>query len=291
MNRLLSLLCLTLLAGNSFAQEPAAGWVTKGTAGVNFAQSALSNWSAGGENSLATTAILAYAAEQKFTDYLWTNNLDVAYGVIKQGEKGLRKSDDKFNFTTKFGRSLTPEWNLTFLLDLKTQLDAGYKYEEVAGQEVSTFVSRFMSPGYVNASLGFDYRGIPDLQVFMTPATGKATFVLDDKLNSVGAYGVKKGENALYEFGAYVNARYQKNLMENVSWLSKLDLFSAYDKLSYVDVNFENLLTFKVNQYINASVSAQAVYDDDIRIQKDDGSIGRSVQLKEVIAIGIAYTF
>lgn len=285
-----TLFLLVFSASAQDAQTP-TDWITKGSTGLNFAQSSLSNWSAGGENSLATTGILTFTAEQKYVHYTWTNNLDMAYGVIKQGDKGFRKSDDKFNFLTKFGRSLSPDWNLTFLFELKTQLDVGYKYETVAGKEVSTFVSRFMSPGYVNASLGFDFRGIPNLQVFMTPATGKATYVLDDKLNSIGAYGVKKGKNALYEFGAYVNARYQMPVFENINYLAKLDLFSAYDKMKYVDINFENLVTFKVNEYVNASLSVQTIYDDDIVVQKDNGKIGRAVQFKEVIAIGVAYTF
>lgn len=291
MNPRLTLAFLFLIAGLAVQAQTIGPFASKGTTGLNFSQTGFNNWAGGGENAVATTAYFNLSLDQVAETFTWNNYIDVAYGLVKQGEKDFRKAEDKLTLQSKIGRKLNDQWNLTGLLELKTQFDAGFKYETKAGLETKTFVSRFMSPGYVNLAIGFDYVPLPNLSVFMTPATGKATYVLDDVLANVGAYGVDPGENALYEFGAYLNAKYTETLMENVSLLTKLNLFSSYEKLQYIDVNWENLISMKINTYLSASISTTLMYDDDIVLQKDDGTMGRSVQFKEVIGLGLSYTF
>jgi hypothetical protein len=70
-----------------------------------------------------------------------------------------------------------------------------------------------------------------------------------------------------------------------------------------IDVNWDNLLSMKVNKYITANVSTSLIYDDDIDIQESnaDGSpklnseenpiVGPRTQFKYVIAVGFQYKF
>ena len=61
----------------------------------------------------------------------------------------------------------------------------------------------------------------------------------------------------MYEFGAYFTARYNKQVMENVSLSAKIDLFSNYlDKPKNVDVNLDVLITFKINKVLQASFNS-----------------------------------
>jgi len=84
--------------------------------------------------------------------------------------------------------------------------------------------------------------------------------------------------------------------MENVNFLSMLELFSNYlVKPGNIDVNWTTLTSMKVNKYISATFSTQLIYDDDIDITRNTGSkkgtFGPDLQFKQVLAVGMSYKF
>ena len=84
----------------------------------------------------------------------------------------------------------------------------------------------------------------------------------------------------------------KKDIMENVSLQTKADFFSNYaNNPQNVDVNWEMLIAMKVNKYITANLSTHLIYDDDVNIASEDGSIGPRTQFKEVFGVGFAYKF
>ncbi len=265
------------------AQEQTGPWKTGGAAGLNFNQVGLKNWSAGGENSLAVNGLLNLFANMKKDKISWDNTLELGYGLVKQGELGVRKSDDKIVLTSKFGREAVEHWSYAGLLDLRTQFANGYDYKT----NPKTKISEFMSPGYMTLSLGAEYKPSENFFALISPLTGKITFVLDDTLSHYGAYGVDPGKSVRSELGWNVNSAYKRKLMENADFQSKLNLFASYKDLKHVDVNWENLLMMKVNKYITSSVSTSILYDYDIK--DTDGKA--KWQMKEVIAVGIMYNF
>jgi hypothetical protein len=75
-------------------------------------------------------------------------------------------------------------------------------------------------------------------------------------------------------------------------------LFSNYfENPQYVDVNWDLLLTFTVNEYISATLMTQLIYDHDIEFgfdTTDDGtydSFEPRVQFKELFGLGLTYNF
>ena len=121
----------------------------------------------------------------------------------------------------------------------------------------------------------------------ISPATGKFTIVSDKTLSDLGAYGVDPGKTVRSEFGAYLNMKFKKDIMTNVTLTSKLELFNNYtdkdkNNAKKIDVNFENQLNLKVNKFITASVIAQLVYD---------ANIIERTQFKELIGVGFGYKF
>ena len=59
-------------------------------------------------------------------------------------------------------------------------------------------------------------------------------------------------------------------------------------------MNWENLLQFKVNRYISATISTHLIYDIDIAVFNDNGvQIGKGprLQFKEVLGIGFSCKF
>ena len=167
------------------------------------------------------------------------------------------------------------------MLNFKSQFSDGYDYPND-----SVPISRFLAPAYILYSLGLDYKPNDKFSLFFSPITGKITIVSDGRLAAEGAFGVEPakydksgvriqaGKNVRYEFGAYLKSEINKNLMENVSLQSKLELFSSYDhNPQNVDVNWEVLIVMKINKFLSANVNTNLVYDDDIKITDKNGKV------------------
>jgi hypothetical protein len=165
-------------------------------------------------------------------------------------------------------------------------------------------------------AIGLDYKPDNYFSMFVAPITGKITIVKDQTLANQGAYGVEKatydtqgnmlkeGSKSRSEFGGYLRIIYSKNefkgeFLKNLSFTSKLDLFSNYlHNPQNIDISWENNLAMKVNKYINVTFNTHLIYDDDIKVGNDtnnDGTIdkftGPKVQFKEILGVGLAYKF
>ncbi len=68
------------------------GWKKGGVFAVNLAQTSLTNWAAGGQNSVAVNGIFAVFANLKQGKSVWDNSLDLGYGLMKQGDDGFQKN-------------------------------------------------------------------------------------------------------------------------------------------------------------------------------------------------------
>lgn len=271
------------------AQEeaPASNWTKKNVSGINLSQTSLSNWAAGGENSVSWNVYLNSIANYKKDKWSWDNGLVADFGQTYTSSNKWQKSVDKLNLNTKAGYALAKHWNAALLLDFLTQFDLGYKSasSRAAGEK---YISKFLSPGYVTLSLGADYKPNQNFSLLLSPATGKLTIVADDYLSSLGAYGVKPGKHLLAEIGASVVANYNTNLTKDISLVTKLTLFSAYNhNFGNIDVNWDLMLNFKVNKYITANFTTNLIYDDDIK----SASGGPKVQLRQMLGLGAVYTF
>ena len=281
-------------------------WKLGGVISINGQQVSLTNWSAGGNNSISVGGLVNVFARYKKGKAAWDNRLELGYGVIKQGNnKNWWKNDDKIQITSKFGREASKYWYYSALVDFRTQFADGFNYPND-----SVAISKFMAPGYGLASVGMDYKLNDHFSAFISPITGKFTFVNDHKLASVGAFGVQKDiRNELdstqflqkhkthrEEFGAYVKVQYQAKLMENITFQTVLELFSNYlHNPGNIDVNWTTLTTFKVNKFFSATLSTQLIYDDDIHVVrnagKNEGTTGPDIQFKQVLGVGFNYKF
>lgn len=268
------------------------GWKKGGIINISTAQTSLTNWAAGGQSSVAINGLLSLYAHKKKEKSLWENYLDLSYGVLKQKKTGWWKTDDRIDFTSKYGIKASNVLYYAGLVNFKSQFTDGYNYPND-----SVKISRFMAPGYLLLSLGIDYIPKPSFNVFFAPLTAKFTFVLDEDLSDAGAFGVDPGDAVKTEFGGYLRATYKADLMENISLQTKLDLFSNYLKnFGNIDVSWETLIAMKVNKLISATLSTHLLYDHDMTIvdEKDDGtmeSYNSKVQFKEVLAVGLTMKF
>ena len=289
---------LFVLAGfslSAFSQEPVpdslSGWEKGAVATLNFSQVSFTNWASGGQNSLSGVALFNGSANYKKNRFTWDNTLDLAYGLTRQGDDPWVKNDDRIDFASKAGQYAFKNWYYTGLLGFKSQFSDGYASP---GDTVS--ISGFMAPAYLNISLGMDYKPNKYFSLFISPLTGKMTFVLNEHLSDAGAFGVDPGSSFRPEFGGYLKMALKYDIMKNVSLQTKLDLFSNYlDNPENIDVAWDVLLAMKINEYLTATLTTNLIYDDDILIavEQDDSSVRMqpAIQFKEMFGLGLSYKF
>jgi hypothetical protein len=313
----IGVLCSTLI----FAQTPAdttkpakkdsivPHWKRGGVVGFNFTQASFTNWAAGGVNSISGQFLFSTFANYKKGTTTWDNLLDISYGLVKQGTSAsVRKADDKFDLTSKYGRyAFKKVWYYSALANFKTQFQPGYNY---ISDTSKTLISDLMAPGYLVVAIGLDYKPNDKFTIFTAPITAKYTFVYNQTLADAGAFGVDKavydtagtrivaGKNVRQEFGGYMRIQYRAEVMKNVNLSTKLELFSNYVKNPQnIDVNAEMLVAMKVNKYISCNLSMQAIYDHDVNVAVDrnhdgvnDGT-GPRLQFRQVLGVGLSVKF
>ena len=212
--------------------------------------------------------------------------------MTKTKSQGVQKVSDKIDFTTQLGYTTNNKWYYTIMGDFKSQFYKGYNYPDK-----EHYISKFMAPGYSNLSLGMEYRPNTTYSIYLSPLAAKFTFVEDDYLSDLGSFGLDPGDKFKAEMGAYLKARLQKKIIENVEIISTLDFFTAYDKsFGNVDINWDLMLNMKINKFLSATVNTTLKYDNDVKTIKiaEDGTEvkhGAKVQFKEMLGIGVAYNF
>lgn len=271
------------------------GWKKGGAYALNFSQLSLSNWAAGGLNSVSLNSFFNCYAFYTKDSLTWDNSLDLGFGMIRQGrtEGVWLKSDDKIDFSSKIGFKYSEKTYFAGLLNFRTQFTKGYETVEK-----TKVISNILAPAFLVSAIGMDYKPGKMISLFAAPITYKSTFVMDDSLSAVGAFGVTPGEVYRSEFGGYLRIQLVKDIMKNVNYSGKIDLFSNYfHNPENIDVNWENTFTMKINAHLNANLMTHLIYDDDIMIAADrnedginDGS-GPRLQFKQLFGAGFAYKF
>ncbi len=284
------------------AQPSDTLWRFGGSLGLNFNQSYFSNWASGGQNSVALTGLTSLFAKYHKDRNSWETTLDLAYGILSQGDESAIKTDDRIDLTSKYGYALNnPHWFLSALFNFRTQFDKGYVIED--GKEVGKFTSNFMAPAYSIASMGMDYKPDDYFSAFISPVTTKMTIVNEDRL--AVAYGLDPGDNFRMEFGAFAKLTYRRDIVENVNLDTRIDLFSNYsENPQNIDVNWQTLITMKINNWLSTTLTTQLIYDDDVIIGTvdpvldDEGAVitpgkpgGPRTQFREVFALGLSVKF
>jgi hypothetical protein len=286
-------------------KDSITGWQTGGMISLNFSQTTLTNWSAGGQNSFSGNGLVSLFANYKQKKMVWDNSLDIGYGMLRQGKDDVRKTDDKIDLLSKYGREAFGNWYFAGLAHFKTQMAPGYDYPND-----SVVISKLFAPAYSLIAVGMDFKPTSEFNLFLSPLTGKFTFVNDQTLADAGAFGVdpaeyddlgnlvKAGKKSRAEVGGYVRLFYKRDLFENVTAQTKLDIFSNYlDNPQNMDINWEVLISMKINKFITATIATHLIYDEDIMIGIDvdnDGTpdyMGPRTQFKSVFAIGFSYKF
>ncbi len=168
-----------------------------------------------------------------------------------------------------------------------------------------------MAPAYVFLGVGTVYGDqIESFSAYISPLTLKSTFVLNQGLANAGAFGVtpaviddqgnliKKGRHLRKEVEILLNSSFEAEVFENISIRNLISLYSDYfNDFGNIDVDWEIILNFKVNDFVHATFGSHIKYDDDVKITSDedgDGVLevfGAKTQWKQLFGVGLSIEF
>jgi hypothetical protein len=277
---------------------------------LTFNQIAFSNWATGGETSISGKVSDNFKVsynKKKFTFFFESN---FAFGIVGYFEKKMEKTDDNINLLTSFSSTINSKWSTTALVTFKSQFAKGYKYPDD-----STLISEFMAPGYLTISFGTNYKPSKFFQLFLSPISGKFTFVLNQELADKGLYGVTgaiydtigniitPGKNMLGELGFNFVTSINYKLMDNISINSILNLHNNYiDPVKtqrwIFDIDWNTRIVFKINKLFATIFYLDLKYDRNAKFPiyetNEDGEeiiVDEKAKLQLKESLGISITF
>lgn len=274
---LVILFIIFLFAGKSISQDIDTtfklGWSTSGTVGVNFSQISFENWVQGGESSFTLSGIGNFGLYYRDKVWFQTNRLKIAYGRAKSSTK-YYTTDNELRLENLLIRNIGWKINPYFSNELRTGMANGFDYSGANEKQITAF----FDPGYMSQSLGFIYLkkvflyrlGIGLQETF----TNKYNFYSDDPEtpDEVEKFKIETGIESVAE----LNYEFLKNMIYG----SRLRLFSRFNSLDVWDINWDNLITAKINDYFNVSFQLNLIYQKDQSLK---------TQLKEALQIGFSY--
>ena len=201
-------------------------WATSLKTQINLGQTQLTNWAAGGDNTVSLAAFIDGNANWKKNDMFWNNRLQLDYGFLYASSKPiLQKSTDRIYLESKWGYKTASMKNFYFSAnyDFKSQFSSGYdyktpsvpdedKYKDSEGnlhkldklaykdqvelwEAARVLKSDFLAPAYTNLALGIDYTPAKWLSVNFAPLTGGFVIVKDAALRKSYSMELKEAYN------------------------------------------------------------------------------------------------
>ncbi len=252
-------------------------WTPKGIVGINLSQVAFSNWSQGGENTLAYTFFTLFGLDYIGDPWRWKNSLKFAYGRTKFGDQNYRTNDNEIFFESTLihnvGWAVSPYAGIT----ARTPVSKGFDYEVTPEVQIVDF----LDPFNLTEAVGFVYDQLPNFSTRLgvgmkqTWADQFAATYSDDPetLNEIEKFRNETGIESVTE--------YTIDFLENMNFYSYLRLFGKFEDLSVWDVRWDNLITAKVNDYVSVNLNVLVIYDVNESLK---------TQLKEALQLGISYT-
>ena len=183
---------------------------------IKFGQTSLTNWAAGGDNTVSLAAFIDANANWKKNEMFWNNRLQLDYGFLYASSKPiLQKSTDRIYLESKWGYKTDKMKNFYFSAnyDFKSQFATGYDYKtpgtladadgndlmggalRQAWRDARVLKSGFLAPAYTNLALGIDCKPTKWLSINLAPLTGGFVIVKDAELREKYSMGLKKAYN------------------------------------------------------------------------------------------------
>jgi hypothetical protein len=261
-------------------------WKTKTQVGIHINQAAFSdNWKGGGVNSFALGGLINYKAEYSKESYSYVSEVILQYGKVKNKSQLQKKTTDRIYWDNKAAVQLSKNWYFFGSINFESQFDRGFAYsKDASGNEIEKLLSKFMWPGYLTESVGFEYKPNKFFSTRIGTGTARQTFVLDTSLyrTNPNNFGVVKGKNFRNELAFQIVTAYEKEVFTNVTLKTRYNMFIPYDNFGHIDHRLDINMVAKINRYMNVSVTGVGLYDRDT---------DKKVQGSQTLALGLTFVF
>ena len=279
-------------------------WTNSLKTNVNLGQTSLTNWAAGGDNTVSLAAFVDGNANWAQGDMFWNNRLQLDYGFLYASSKPiLQKNTDRIYLESKWGYKTESMKNFYFSAnyDFKSQFTTGYDYNtpgslvdengnqleggalKQAWRDARSLKSGFLAPAYTNLALGIDYKPSNWLSVNFAPITGGYVIVRNEALRkSYGMHlkpeyvGVDEADlptdgsqyqSSRFELGAQMKADAAVNVNDNFKYSTQVVLFANYLDINHCPrINWDNRIDWKLAKYFSLTMTTNFIYDDTIMI-------------------------
>lgn len=266
------------------------------------------SWQASGDNTITILANINFLHTFKKGRFTLTNTANAKFGYnnmkmdLDGKQKGVWfKNVDEISLSTAPQWAMVKNWTYGANIKFRTQFAPGYSARGDK-QKGMARVSNFMTPGYLDASVGFTYV-LPSekfpLKVNLAPIAMSATYRND--ISTDKDYGVLTGRSK-YEGGLSVQLDFDKTWGKN-GWLRyRTTAYSFYGwitdiasmgkfvpseaKPSYEHVvptlRWENTIDIKATKYFSTQIYFQLYYNK-AEVNK--------LQVSSMLSVGLTYTF
>lgn len=308
--------------------EKPQNWTTNLKTQINVGQTSLSNWAAGGDNTVSLAAFIDGNANWKLGEMFWNNRLQLDYGFLYASSKPIiQKSTDRIYLESKWGYKAPSTRYLYFSAnyDFKSQFTTGYDYKTPASvtdengndlkgsalrdvwRDARALKSGFLAPAYTSIALGIDFVPNNWFTLNFAPLTGDLVIVKNAALR--GNYSMPLKEKYVdatenvptdgsqfssvrFGFGAQLKMDAKVNINDNFAYSTQVVLFTNYlDIKRCPRINWDNRIDWKLAKYFSFTITTNLIYDDTIEIADKNGENPKPrVQFKESLAFGFTWT-
>ncbi len=257
-------------------EKPPVTWKKSVIGAVTFTQTGFTNWAKGGENTITWNSRL----DGKFrrNDGKWDYNIQgtLQFSQAKQEGKNVRNVVDRIDLDASLACRTNKYVNPEFGVGILTQFATGYDYKK----DPPLAKSNFWDPVYLTQSLG----AVVKVNSILRTRLGvglKQTITRNFNQYSDNP-ATEKVEKFKFENGIDLNSNLDSKISTKVKVTSKLVLFSAFEHLTVIDVDWDTYFTAHLNKYLIVSLNVILKYDRDV-LDK--------MQMRELASVGLTYNF
>jgi hypothetical protein len=272
----------SLLADTGKEKEelpPVYGWQNKAVGKLNLTQNSYSNWSQGGENlwswQLGLDANFINVREKYQLEF----SGKFAFGKSKVVGKEPRKSEDELRLETILTFNTGEHLDVFISALIQTQFAPGYKYDKTSVPKVSDF----LDPIYFTQSIGFEYNpGWKTIFKTRLGAAVKETFARTHLVPYADDPNTPEFETSKVEVGMDSTTDMEFQINSIISFKTKLQLFSNFRGVKYIDVYWDSSFTAEIAKHVHAGLNVKLLYEREVSPRR---------QLKQTLTVGLSYSF
>ena len=294
-------------------EEKPKYWTNTFNANLNFGQTYLSQWVAGGFNNISVTANVDAVANYSKGKALGNSRIQLEYGQLYSADKPIfQKTKDRIYLESKWGyETAVKHLAYSASIDFKTQFGKNYTYgtpKEYQGDEPTredwliarTLKSGFLAPAYLNIGVGALWTPAPWISLNVAPLSGGGVLVTIPELRKMYGMDLREGSETEYtnfraEFGAQIKLDMAWVINDVFSYSTQATAFYNYltPKME-PRITWDNKISWKVVKFFAINLSTNLIYDPRVLVRDTDkttpGPEAKGVQFKEYCELGFTYT-